>query len=41
MSKSVFGKFLKNVIKHWDIKHMDKDERRHDLISELNYHSTK
>ena len=41
MNNSVFGKTMENVRKHRDIKLVTTDERRNQLVSELNYHSTK
>ena len=41
MNNTVLGKTIKNVIKHRDIKLVTKDNRRNQLASEPNYHSTK
>ena len=41
MNNSIFGKTLKNVQKHRDIKLVTTEERRNYLLSEPNYHSTK
>ena len=41
MSNSVFGKTMKNVRKHRDIKLVTTDKRRNQLVSERNYHTTK
>ena len=41
MNNSVFGKTLKNVRNHSDIKLVTSDKRRKRLISEPNYHSFK
>ena len=41
MNISVFGKTMKNVRKHRDIKLVTTDERRNKLVSEPNYHTTK
>ena len=41
MNDSVFGKTMKNVRKHRDIKLVTTDKRRNQLVSEPNYHTTK
>ena len=41
MNNSVFGKTMENVRKHRDIKLVATDKRRNQLVSELNYHTTK
>ena len=41
MNNSVFGKTMKNVRKHGDIKLATTDEKRNKLVSEPNYHTTK
>ena len=41
MNNTVLGKAIKNVIKHKDIKLVTTDNRRNQLASEPNYHSTK
>ena len=41
MNNSVFGNTMKNVRKHRDIKLVTTDERRNQLVSEPNYHTTK
>ena len=41
MNNSVFGKTMGNVRKHRDIKLVTTDERRNQLVSEPNYHTTK
>ena len=41
MNNSVFGKTMKNVRNHRDIKIVTTDKRRSILASEPNYHSTK
>ena len=41
MNNSVFGNTMKNVRKHIDIKLVTTDERRNQLVSEPNYHTTK
>ena len=41
MNNSVFGKTMENVRKHRDIKLVTTDNRRNQLVSELNYHATK
>ena len=39
MNDSVFGKTMKNVRNHRDIKLVTSDKRRKRLVSEPNYHS--
>ena len=41
MNNSVFGKTIKNVRNHRDIKLVTTDIKRNKLISEPNYHTTK
>ena len=41
MNNSVFGKTMKNVRKHRDIKLVTTEKRRIKLVSEPNYHTTK
>ena len=41
MNNSVFGKAMKNVRNHRDIKLVTSDKRRKRLVSEPNYHSHK
>ena len=41
MSNAGFGKTMKNVRKHRDIKLVTTDKRRNQLVSEPNYHTTK
>ena len=41
MNNSVFGKTMKNVRKHRDIKLVTTDKRKNQLGSEPNYHKTK
>ena len=41
MNNSVFGKTMENVRKHRDIGLVTTDEKRHKLVSEPNYHTTK
>ena len=40
-NNSVFGKTMENVRKHRDIKLVITDQRRNQLVSEPNYHTTK
>ena len=41
MNNSVFGKTMKNVRKHRDIKLVTTDKRRNKFVSEPNYHAIK
>ena len=41
MNNSVFGKTMKNVRKHRDIKLVAIDKRRNQLVRQPNYHTTK
>ena len=41
MNNDVFGKTIKNVRKHSNIKLETTDKTRHQLASEPNYHTTK
>ena len=41
MNDDVFGKTMENVISHRDIKLVTTDKRRNQLVSDLNYHTTK
>ena len=41
MNNAAFGKTMKNVRKHRDIKLVTTDKRRNPLVSEPNYHTTK
>ena len=41
MNISVFGKTMRNVTNHRDIKLVTTDIRRNKLVSEPNYHTTK
>ena len=41
MNNAVFGKTMKNVIKHRDIKFATTERRRNYLVSEQNYYSTR
>ena len=41
MNNSVFGKTMKNVRKHRDIKLVTTEEKRIKLVSEPNYHTAK
>ena len=41
MNNTVFGKTMKNVRKHGDIKLVTTDKRINQLVSEPNYHTTK
>ena len=41
MNNGVFGKTMKNVRKHRDIKLVTTDKRRNKLVSEPNYHAIK
>ena len=38
MNNSIFGKTIKNVSKHIDIKLVTTDKRRNCLVAESNYH---
>ena len=40
MNNPVFGQTMENIIKHRDIKLVKTDERRNQLISESNHHTT-
>ena len=40
-NNSVFGKTMKNVRKHRDIKLVTTDKKLYQLVSEPNYHTTK
>ena len=39
MNNSIFGKTLKNLRKHEDIKIVTTERTRNYLVSELNYHT--
>ena len=41
MDNSVFGKTMENVRKYSESKLVTKDDRRNQLVSELNYHAIK
>ena len=41
MNNYVFGKAMGNLRKHRDIKLVTTDEKRNELVSEPNYHTTK
>ena len=41
INNAVFGKTMKNVRKHRDIKLITTDKRRYQLVLEPNYHTTK
>ena len=41
LNNSGFGKTMKNVRKHRDIKLITKERRKNYLVSEPNYHTTK
>ena len=41
MNNAGFGKTMENVRKHRDIKLVTTDKKRNQLVSELNYHTTK
>ena len=40
MNNSVFGKTMKSVRKHWDIKLATKEKRINYLVREPSYHTT-
>ena len=41
MNNSVSGKTMESMRKHRDIKLVTTDEKRNELVSEPNYHTTK
>ena len=41
MNNAIFGKTMKNVRKHRDIKKVATNKRINQLLSEPNYHTTK
>ena len=41
MNNAFFGKTMENIRKHRDIKLVTTDQRRNQLASEPNYHTTK
>ena len=41
MNNTFFGKTMKNVRKHRDVKLVSTERRRNYLVSEPNYHTTK
>ena len=41
MNNSAFGKTMKNVRNHRDIKLVTTEKQRRKLVSKLNYHTTK
>ena len=40
MNNGIFGKTMKNVTKHRDVKLVITERRRNHLVSEPNYHTT-